>query len=135
LLRLLGADAIEQIHVQEREQSSIRSRLLDLRHREDHLTKAFAERLLTFEGHRRAIESLALERNDLEKLLKPSAIQSRDRVAGLRAAVARARTAWHIYVLLMLREQRVLVQTVFERLEIDQSGIVRHKLVEHAHAA
>lgn len=135
LLRLLSADATEQINAQDREQASIRRRLLDLRHREDHLTKAFAERLLTFEGHRRAIESLAFERKEVEKLVKPGVFQSLDRVDALSAAIARARTAWDIYVLLTLRQQRVLVQTVFERLEIDRSGIVRHKLMEHTSSA
>jgi len=33
---------------------------------------------------------------------------------------------WDLHVLLGLAEQRLLFQTIFERLEIDHTGVVRY---------
>lgn len=128
LVRLLTADAQAQMLAHEREQAAIRGQLLDLRHREDHLTKAFTDRLLTFEGHKRSVEAVTFERELLEKRVDPPRQDASGRWQNLRAAIARAHTVWDIYALLVLREQRILIQAVFELLEIDKTGVVGQSL-------
>lgn len=94
--------------------------------REAHLTRAFGQGLLTANVHLQALRELAEERRHLERQLTSPADTSSAQLQQWRSGLETARSAWDLHILLALAEQRLLVQTIFERLEIDHTGVVRY---------
>lgn len=103
--------------------------------REAHLTRAFGQGLLTADVHLLALRELAEERRHLEGQLTSPADTRAAQLKQLRSGLETARSAWDLHILLALAEQRLLVYTIFERLEIDHTGVVRYTFKRKSPAA
>jgi len=130
LVRLLAQSEVEQEQDRERARAAARAALAVLQQREWHLTKAFTDGLLTSEGYQQALASLAAERENVKKAAPSTDEPGVARVERLRSAITRVHTAWDVYVLLDQPQQRLLIELLFERLEIGPAGVVRHSLRE-----
>lgn len=49
----------------------------------------------------------------------------------LRPSLATAQTLWDLYALPSFDERRALVQVLFDRLELNETGIVRYVLKQY----
>jgi hypothetical protein len=76
----------------------------------------------------RGLASVDAERRQLNARLKALAMDDDNKHTILRPSLATDRTAWDRYELLSFDERRVLVQVLFDRLELNETGIFRYVL-------
>ena len=72
--------------------------------------------------------SVDAERRQLHLRLKALPMDDDNRHTMLRPSLATAGMAWDLHELLSFDERRVLVQVLFDRVELNETGIVRYAL-------
>jgi hypothetical protein len=120
--------SLEAVQMKDLERSGLRMQLAGLHQREGHLTRAFTQGVLRQAAYDEALASVDAERRQFNTRLKVLSIDGDNRHTMLRPSLATARTAWDLYELLSFEERRVLVQVLFDRLELNETGIVRYVL-------
>jgi hypothetical protein len=125
LIRLVTDADLETRRALRGRRGAIRMQLAGLVQREGHLTRAFAEGFLTHSGYDTALQQLAEQRMSLEKELGAVPTPDAERLTRLRAVAAHGQSSWDVYILLDRPERRLLIDTLFERLELAPRGISR----------
>jgi len=133
LARLLADALTVKERVLAARRSGLRLELAALTSREAHLGKAFADGLMTKEAYAMVLPGLRRQREDLESQLFAAPRADARRLRQVIALLHQAPSAWHVHVALSVPEQRLLVEAVFERLEIARSGVVRFTLTPDFH--
>jgi DNA invertase Pin-like site-specific DNA recombinase len=128
LRRRLTAMSLKAIQARDLERSGLRMQLAGLHQRERHLTRAFTQGVLRQMTYDEALANVDAERKQITGRLKALPIGNANRNTVLRSSLATARTAWDLHELLSFDEQRLLVQVLFDRLELNETGIVRYVL-------
>jgi hypothetical protein len=132
--RRLTEISLGRVQAKDLERSGLRMELAGLHQRERHLTRTFTQGVLRQAAYDEALASVDSERRQVNAKLKSLPISDDNRHTVLRPAIATARTAWDLYQLFSFDERRVLLEVLFERLDINRTGIVTHALRRYPQA-
>jgi hypothetical protein len=129
-VRLATEAALEASRSLEGERTGLRMQLAVLQQREDHLTRACGEGVLSPEAFSTALREIAEQVVALKGQLREALNPAGNRLDQLRPTVERVKSAWDLHILLFFSEQRLLLQTIFETPGTRQ---LRHRSVHYSH--